>query len=236
MCGRYLVTTGAAELERRLGCRFTVRLTSRYNVAPTQPVPVVLGHEGTDGATRVGTLMRWGLVPSWASDVSLGSGWINARCETVAEKPAFRHAFRRRRCLLPADGFYEWQAVPGRRTKQPWRVTLADESVLAFAGVWETWCDAHGNELDTCAVLTCGPNELMSTIHDRMPVILPPEAWGAWLHTDETQVEALHRWLVPYPADEMLAVPVSGYVSDARHEGPRCAEPVTVDQQRGLFG
>ncbi len=223
MCGRYKLETGPGPLRTLFGIDFTgMRLVPRYNIAPTQPVVAVRNRQGR----REPAYLRWGFVPSWAKDVSVGSRMINARAETVHEKPAYRHAFRRRRCLIPADGFYEWRRRSDSRKRQPYLITLADESPFAMAGLWEHWQDDMGNELETCTILTTQANELVAELHDRMPVILEPDHYDDWLNTPEQDADRLRALCVPYPADLMMHRPVSTYVNNARHEGPRCTSPL----------
>jgi putative SOS response-associated peptidase YedK len=176
---------------------------------------------------REWALVQWGLVPSWSKDPSIGARLINARSETAAEKPSFRSALRRRRCLIPASGFYEWQRRPNG--KQPYVIGMADGNPFAFAGLWEHWHGLDGSELETCTVLTTEANELMAPIHDRMPVILEPQDYADWLGTGEdsapAEVAQLQHLMRPYPADQMKAYPVSNYVNDPRHEGAECIRP-----------
>jgi putative SOS response-associated peptidase YedK len=164
-------------------------------------------------------LLRWGLVPSWASDLSVGARMLNARAETVLEKPSFRAAFTRRRCLLPADGFYEWQTVAGK--KQPLHFRFRDGRLFAFAGLWERW---HGPDgpVESCTVLTTEANDLVRPVHERMPVILDPLRYDGWLDPGNGDTALLRSWLTPYPADELIAVPANPRVNNARNEGPDC--------------
>jgi putative SOS response-associated peptidase YedK len=222
MCGRYTLTTPVARLAERFRLDATPSLPFRYNVAPSQPVPAV--RAGPEGGRSL-ALLRWGLVPSWAADPSIGNRLVNARSETVAEKPAFRAAFRQRRCLLPADGFFEWRKEG--RQKQPYWFRLRDAGPFAFAGLWEQWTAPDGARVESAAVLTTAANELVRPLHDRMPVILRPEDHDRWLAPGPGDAALL----VPYPAGEMTATPVSRWVNDARHEGPEC-----VAAERSLFG
>jgi putative SOS response-associated peptidase YedK len=204
---------------------------ANYNVAPTSQVLVVVG--GARG--RRIDRFRWGLVPSWAKDPSVGSRMINARAETVAEKPAFRAAYRKRRCIVPADGFYEWQVVPGRRTKQPMYVHRRDGDRLAFAGLWEAWYPPEGAEpLLSCTVVTGRPNEVVAPIHDRMPVVLPPDAWDLWLDPEVSDRAELDRLLVPAPAALFVADPVSTAVNNVRNKGPELVERIDPDAAPGV--
>jgi len=223
MCGRFSQTQGVDRVVETFDVVETLfGIEPRYNIAPTQTVGVVCLRDDD----RVLAGMRWGLVPSWAKDVSIGNRMINARSETAAGKPAFRAAFRRRRCLVPADGFYEWQKVEGSRTKQPFHIRMADASLFGLAGLWEHWQSPDGSEVETFTVLTTEPNDLMRPIHDRMPVIIDRADYAEWLAGDDVS-----HLLTPYPADAMEASPVGTYVNKPAHEGPRCLE-----RDAGLFG
>ena len=169
--------------------------------------------------------MRWGLIPSWATDPAIGNRLANARSESVLEKPAFRAAMRRRRCLIPADGFYEWKK--NGRNKQPYLIGLRDGRLFAFAGLWEAWEGADHSYVESCTILTTTPNELMAPIHDRMPVILPAEAYGPWLDPAVPPAEVL-AWLRPLPADQMTAYPVSTLVNNPRNDRPECVAPLVA--------
>jgi len=189
--------------------------TPHYNIAPTQTVIVV-----NDDGTRHLMQMRWGLIPSWAKDPAIGNRMINARAETVATKPAFRVALRKRRCLIPADGFYEWQAV-GRR-KQPVYITLKTREPFSFAGLWEAWTSPEGKEIKTCTIITTEANEVLKSIHDRMPVILTREAEIIWLDPAIQDPVWLLPLLKPYLAEEMEVYPVSTLVNNPANDGPEC--------------
>ncbi len=209
----------------------------RFNCAPTDPLTVVVERE--DG--RVVERHRWGLIPAWAASPSEGSRRINARAETVAESPAFRVAFRRRRCLVPADGFYEWQRIDGRR--QPWHVRRSDGAPMAMAGLWSLWRDpATGEWVASCAVVTTTPNDVVAALHDRMPVLLSEEARSIWLDPTETSAGLLRDLLVPSDPDELELFPVSSLVNSVRNEGeelivPLAAEvPRAAPRQATLFG
>ena len=229
MCGRYTNRFTWKELHERLDLIGTpLNLRPRYNVAPSQDVAVVRAAE--DGRSLA--MLRWGLIPEWAKDHAIGHKLINARSETAAEKPSFRSAFRHRRCLIPADGFYEWQRRGGAR--QPWLFGLRDGAPMIFAGLWERWTvpdDAAltgslaerspGDAVETCTILTTAANETVAPVHGRMPVILAPDAWDAWLAGEEVP-------LGPYPADAMTAHPVSTHVNRPANDDPRCVEPVTL--------
>jgi putative SOS response-associated peptidase YedK len=221
MCGRFLLTTPASGVADLFGLDEVPALSPRYNIAPGQPIAVVRIAEG--GGRRECMSLRWGLVPSWAADPGAAGQLINARAETVAQKPSFRTPFRRRRCLVPADGFYEWKSA-GRR-KQPFAIRLRGGGPFAFAGLWDRWLAPGGAVLESAAVLTTEANDLVRPVHDRMPVILCPEDHAAWLNPGRQHADELRPLLAPFPAELMTAFPVGAWVSDARHEGPRCLEP-----------
>jgi putative SOS response-associated peptidase YedK len=192
-------------------------ITPNYNVAPTQEVAAVV----EDDDKRKLEMVHWGLIPSWAKDPAIGNKMINARAETVSEKPSFRSAFKKRRCLILADGFYEWKKTDD--DKQPYHVKMEDGSPFAFAGLWETWKD--GPEIRSCTIITTEANDLMNEIHHRMPVILPPEDYDMWLDPDFEEKEALTSLLKPYPADAMEAYPVSRRVNKPSNNEPSVVEP-----------
>jgi len=220
MCGRFTLTTNFGAIAQRFGvARFLEEIGPRYNIAPTQTVIVV-----NDDGTRHLPQMQWGLIPSWAKDPATGNRMINARAETVATRPAFRVALRKRRCLIPADGFYEWQPV-GRR-KQPVYITLKSREPFSFAGLWETWTSPEGEEVRSCTIITCEANDLMKPIHDRMPVILSKEAESVWLDPTIQDPALLLPLLVPYPAEEMEVYPVSTWVNNPEHDGAECVLPL----------
>lgn len=225
MCGRYTQLRSWAELVRlyRIGhAEPAPNALARYNIAPTQPVAVI--HRTANGA-RVLAPMRWGLVPAWAKDTAIGAKLINARAETVLAKPAFRSAMRRRRCLIPADGFYEWQVRPGA-AKQPYLATLADGRPFAFAGLWERWDKAaDGRPLLSCTILTTDANALLAPIHDRMPVILAEDAYDAWLDCERCPAEAVTALLRPFPAEAMAVRPVGTWVNRVANDDARCIAP-----------
>jgi putative SOS response-associated peptidase YedK len=229
MCGRFTLHTDPRILAKLFGLDETPYLAPRYNIAPTQPVAIVrLGRDGT----REWTYVQWGLVPSWAKDPDIGARMINARSETVAEKPSFRAAFKRRRCLVPADGFYEWQKRGSQ--KQPYYITVQDGDPFAIAGLWEYWEGADGSALESCTLLTTEPNQKLAEIHNRMPVILRPDDFSEWLG-DGTELRPseqspLFHLMRAYDEDAMQVTPVSRYVSNSRNEGPECIEPLTDDE------
>ena len=220
MCGR---VSFALDLDDLLAVfpefRPPEQLQPRDHIAPTQPVPVV----ADDGQAQI-AFYHWGLVPSWAKDPSLGNRMINARAETLAEKPAFRAAYRKRRCLILADGFYEWREEPGRQRKTPMYIRMASGEPFAFAGLWEVW---SGQEppLYSCTIITTMPNDLLAPIHDRMPVILPRSAYKLWLDPEDRLPSALQALLAPYPAAEMTAFPVSQQVNSPENDRPECILP-----------
>jgi putative SOS response-associated peptidase YedK len=221
-----------------------------YNVTPRTEVPVVAERVSDDGdRLRVLDRVRWGLVPSWAKDVSVGDRLINARAEGLAEKPAYRKAFERRRCLMPADGFYEWRVVPGstakRKPKQPYFIARADREPMAFAGLYEVWRDRTDPDapwIRSAAIVTTSANEKLAPIHDRMPVVLAERDWAEWLDPENRDTTNLARLLVPAPSDEFLAYPVSTLVNKPDNQGPEllvevpeatASEPPVTDP--GLF-
>ena len=222
MCGRYSLTSPAESVVELFDLPTRPNLPARYNIAPTQDVPVV--RPGAAGRELVS--MRWGLIPSWAKDASLGAKMINARAETLIEKPAFRTAFRRRRCLVPADGFYEWQPV-GHGPKQPYYIALAARAPFAFAGLWETWRTPEGDPLMSCTIVTCAPNALLGALHNRMPVILAKRDFDPWLDPS-VAAEAVQGLLRPYPAEEMVATPVSTRVNNVRNDDASLIAPLAA--------
>jgi len=225
MCGRYEVHTPIEEIARRFDAAVTAEasaLPPRYNVAPSLRVPVI--RDGKAG--RQLEAMTWGLVPSWAKDLS-GVKPINARIETVFEKPMFRTAIRRRRCLIPADGFYEWKKGP--HGKQPWHIGMADDGVFAFGGLWEYRVAEGEPPLLSCAILVTDANELMKKIHDRMPVIIRPEHYPSWLDPEQNDRDDILPMLEAFPAEEMRAYPVSTRVNNARNEGADLIVPLPSD-------
>jgi putative SOS response-associated peptidase YedK len=226
MCGRYTLKTTPEVVADQFQFEELQELQPRYNIAPSQLVACVKRSEGS--SRREGVMLRWGLIPSWAKDPAIGMKLINARAETVAEKPSFRKAFRQRRCLVLADGFYEWQKQ--ERAKQPYYIRMKDERPFAFAGLWEHWTNPEGQTLETCALLTTEPNELMAPIHHRMPVILNPDSYDQWLDPDQQNVVQVQPLLQSYPADAMLASPVSRLVNNARFDDPQCIEAL-VDKE-----
>ncbi|PYS89593.1 MAG: hypothetical protein DMF64_17335 [Acidobacteria bacterium] len=222
MCGRFSQRTPAKKIAQKFGVEEVPPLLERYNVAPAQ---VVLGIRAGDGM-REATFFKWGLVPRWAKDPAIGNKLINARAETVTEKPSFREAFLRQRCFIPADGFFEW-ARQGDR-KQPLYFHLRDGEPFAIAGLWERW-EGDGGPLETCTLLTTEANDLIAPYHDRMPVILKPEDYDRWLDAGARQAEILRPLLRPYPQEEMNAYAVSPLVNSPSNDGPRCIEPLPTN-------
>lgn len=226
MCGRFVAATPPDQVAAYFGATPEVLLDPSWNVAPTNDVYVVL----EDGEARRLDAFRWGLVPAWAKEPRIGARMINARAETLSGKPAFKSAFRRRRCIVPADGFYEWKVVPGQKAKQPYYIRRADGEPLAFAGLWELWRgpDRPQGPLRTATVITTAANETMAPVHDRMPAILPPGDWDRWLDPGYDDLDTLGRLLVPAPPHLLTMHPVSTAVNNVRNKGRDLIEAVPV--------
>ncbi len=224
MCGRFSQRQSAEAIAQTFQVAEVPSLEPRYNIAPTQAIATVVRTPQQEG--RQLKLLHWGLIPSWAKDPKIGSKLINARAETVAEKPAFRSAFRQRRCLVVADGFYEWQQQEDKKQKQPYYFRFKDESLFAFAGLWERWEDHNGEEIQSCTLLTTQANELMRPIHNRMPVILDPEAYELWLDPEVKKPELLQPLLQPYPTEQMTAYPVSKLVNKPTNDTSDCISSI----------
>jgi putative SOS response-associated peptidase YedK len=224
MCGRFALTSSAPRLARLLGLYGPTEVAPRYNIAPTQSIPAV---RETGSGTREWVNLHWGLIPPWAKETRGAYRMINARAESLAQRPAFRSAFRRRRCLIPASGFYEWRQGPGR--KQPWYVTRRDEEPFAFAGLWERWRGPDAQVVESCTVITTEANPLVKTIHDRMPVILDPEDFAPWLSLGQQDTTVLAGLLRGWPEQPFRAFPVSTRVNDARIDDAACVEPLATD-------
>ena len=222
MCGRYRLSRHKEFLAERFGTEPDDDWVPRYNIAPTQSVPVIRQHP--QEPKRLGSRMRWGLIPSWAKDASIGYRMINARAETVATKPAFRDSFKNRRCLIPADAFYEW--LLNGRTKTPFCFTMVDDSLFAFAGLWDSWRSPEGQAVETCTIITTTPNSLCADIHDRMPVILPDDAYDLWLDPGFQKPDDICDLLKPFDADLMRRFAVSSRVNLVKNDDPECAEAV----------
>ena len=222
MCGRFTLTVSPDQLEQAFpGLTIAGQAPQpRYNIAPSQPVAAI----PNDGKFRL-DYFSWGLVPFWAKDPNIGNRMINARAETAHEKPSFRAAFRYRRCLIPADGFYEWKKTPGQKTKIPMYIRLKSGKPFALAGLWEDWNSPDGSNILSCTILTTEPNELVGEIHNRMPVMLPPAAYDLWLTPGEADARQLKALLKPYPASEMDAYAVSTLVNNPVNDQPACITP-----------
>ncbi|AIQ31264.1 hypothetical protein P40081_26190 [Paenibacillus sp. FSL P4-0081] len=222
MCGRFTITVTLEELIAHylIDDSKIATLKPNYNVAPMHNVPAVIA---SDAGKRLGEL-RWGLVPFWAKDEKIGSKMINARAETVADKPAFKRLLKTKRCIIPADGFYEWKK--DGTSKQPYRILMSDGSLFSFAGLYDTWEDPEGKKLSTCTIITTTPNSLMEDIHDRMPVILRPEDEADWLGRDNDDVESLLKLLKPYDAAKMRAYKVPSAVGNVRNNSKELLEDI----------
>ncbi len=220
MCGRYTLTSAPEALRALFGYEEQPNFPPRYNVAPTQPIPIVRLVDGK----RHFALVRWGLLPSWVKDPKTFTLLINARGESAAEKPAFRAAIKRRRCLIPADGFYEWQAADER--KRPFYVHAKSGAPLAFAGLWETWTGPNGEELETATIVTTRANRMLSPIHDRMPVIVPPEGFDLWLDGAKVDATTASALIAPAPETLLEAYEISTAVNRTANDNPKLLEPV----------
>jgi putative SOS response-associated peptidase YedK len=223
MCGRFTLTVDPAQLQDAFPwLNVPDDIKPRYNVAPTQPVAVV----PNTGENKLDFFI-WGLIPHWAKDPSIGNRMINARSETLAEKPSFRVAYRRRRCLILSDGFYEWQRNPDGKTKTPMYIRMATKRPFAFAGLWERWTPPDGSEVFSCTIITTQPNEFLKPIHNRMPVILPPEAYELWLDPSEKGPNDLQHLLIPFDSPSLESHPVSRVVNNPANDVPDCILPAT---------
>ena len=230
MCGRFTLRTPANELVGQFQLETMPELQPRYNISPTPAVPIVRTTQ--ESPRRQMTFARWGLVPSWAKELAIGNRMINARGETVAEKPSFRTPFRRRRCLVIADGYYEWKKIEGR--KQPFYIRLRDERPFAFAGLWDTWRGPRDDPLDepleTCTIITTESSESIRRIHDRMPVILDPDSYEMWMDPLLCEPGPIQPLLQPYAADEIIVDPVSTHVNKPTNEGTECIVPIKLSE------
>jgi len=222
MCGRFTLFEADKILSKEFGVSGVLPLSPRYNIAPSQPIAAV--RTPHTGAGRELALLRWGLIPSWSKDPAIGNRLINARAETVQEKPSFRNAFRRHRCLIPTNGFYEWQRQ--ERGKQPYFVRMRDERIFAFAGLWDRWESPDDGVIETCAILTTAANAVLAPIHGRMPVILPQAEYARWLDPALKDPDSLSPLLVPFPPEEMLAIPVSPRVNAPSTDDEKCIAPL----------
>jgi len=224
MCGRFTLTVPEEEWVQYFQIQAVrLKFEPRYNIAPMQDIPAIISDDS--GVRRAG-MLRWGLVPPWSSDEKVGSKMINARAETIHEKRSFREPLLKRRCLIPADGFYEWKR--NGREKQPHRIVLNSRPLFAMAGIYESWTSSDGRTIHTCSIITTEPNELMSDIHDRMPVILPREAEAVWLDRSLQSIQDLLAVLRPYPASDMRAYPVHPMVGHVTQDSPGCIEEFTA--------
>jgi putative SOS response-associated peptidase YedK len=223
MCGRFAQRSDPKRLAKEFKVEEVPQAEARYNVAPTQEILAV--RQLADG--REMAFFKWGLVPSWAKDVSMGARLINARSETVQEKSSFREAFKQRRCIIPADGFYEWQRTEGK--KQPFFFRMRDERPFGFAGLWERWEGEGGQAINSCTILTTEANEVLQPVHDRMPVILHPDEYEMWLDPDVRILDSIKEMLRPYPAEEMTGYPVSTSINSPGHQGAELIERVVIN-------
>jgi putative SOS response-associated peptidase YedK len=222
MCGRFTLTVDPGQLQEAFPwVDIPGDVPQRYNIAPTQPVGVI----PNDGLKRL-DFFNWGLIPFWAKDPKIGNRMINARSETVDQKPSFRGSFKYKRCLVLADGFYEWRKDPGMNSKIPHFIHMRGGKPFAFAGLWDAWQSKDGSEIKSFTILTTEPNQLLAEIHNRMPVILPPDTYQEWLKEGENDPELLKSFLKPYPSDSMEAYPVSRAVNSPKNDSPECILPV----------
>jgi putative SOS response-associated peptidase YedK len=223
MCGRFTLTVDADSIQMHFPWLKDIpsQIVPRYNIAPTQPIAVV-----SSSNPEAVTHMVWGLIPFWAKDPKIGSPMINARAETLAEKPSFRNAYKRRRCLILADGFFEWVKQPGEKAKTPYFIHMENGSPFAFAGLWEEWHSPDSSQLQSATIITTEPNDLVAPLHNRMPVILPEDSYQDWLAPGEIASAELQPLLKPYPADGMEAYPVSKLVNSPANDRPEAIHPV----------
>ena len=233
MCGRYRLSRRKQIIEEHFDTApWDDEWSPRYNLAPTQPVPVIRQHPKEP--IRQASTMRWGLVPHWAKDASIAASTINARSETAATKPAFRDPLKLRRCLIPADGFYEWAKTT--KSKQPFCFEVNDGQLFAFAGIWDGWKNSEGQWIRTCSILTTTPNAVTSAVHDRMPVILDPDRYDLWLDPGMQNVAAVSELLKPYDARLMRCYPVGTRINHVANDDEECSRPVElVHSQDQLF-
>ena len=221
MCGRFIIKSDHDQIQLAFNIdQVEAQVQPSYNIAPTQSIVTVAQHDGQNVLEN----MRWGLIPVWAKDMSIGSKMINARVESVAEKASFKRPLKSRRCLIVADGFYEWQKEGAK--KIPMFIHLKSQKPFAFAGLYDVWKSPDGDWITSCAIITTRPNELMESIHNRMPVILPKTAYKSWLDAANQDLDELVALLQPYPADKMLAYPVSPLVNSPRNNSPECIQAI----------
>ncbi|WP_020562175.1 SOS response-associated peptidase [Methylosarcina fibrata] len=222
MCGRFALYSDPYALSHRFSTEAPLDLPPRFNIAPTQSILIIR----EESNKRQFTLARWGLVPHWAKTIEVGYTSYNARAETVAQKPGYREAFKRRRCLIPADGYYQWQAVAGSKAKQPWFIVLRNQLPMALAGLWEEWRSPAGENLESCVIIVTEANALLRSIYNRMPVVLAPAHWNDWLELRARDTHRLQNLLKPYPSEEMAAWPVSRKVNNPMYDSEKCIETV----------
>jgi putative SOS response-associated peptidase YedK len=226
MCGRFTLAVDPADLQAAFpDFNFPVPITARYNIAPSQPV-LVMPNDGKLTAD----FFIWGLIPVWAKDPTIGARLINARSETLSEKSSFRGAYKYKRCLVFADGFYEWKSQPGSKVKIPYHIGLTSGEPFAFAGLWDEWLSPDGSQVKSCTIITTEPNALMSSLHTRMPVILPSSSFGQWLEPSAQKPENLQSLLQQYPAEAMTAYPISTLVNSPANDRPELLVPVKFDK------
>lgn len=234
MCGRYRLTRDGNQIVEDFSIEGEVEWAPRYNIAPTDPVATI--RQDRNNPVRHFALMRWGLIPFWAKDRNIGLRTINGMSETAATKPAFREAMQTRRCLIPADGFYEWLRT-GPKEKQPYNFGMADDSIFAFAGLWDRWRDETGNPILSCTILTTRPNALVAPVHNRMPAILDRENYDLWLDPSITDPAKVTDLLSPFDPRQMKKYPVSKRVNSVKNDDPECAQEIQLpaEVQGGLF-
>lgn len=235
MCGRYRLTRDGKQIVEDFAVDNEVEWAPRYNIAPTDPVPTI--RQDAKSPARHCTLMRWGLIPFWTKGSASGPPMINGMAETAASKPAFREAMQNRRCLIPADGFYEWLRT-GPKEKQPYNFGMADGSIFAFAGLWDRWRDGTGNQILSCTILTTRPNALVADVHNRMPAMLRREDYDLWLDPGITDPARVADLLAPFDPRQMKKYPVSPRVNSVKNDDPECAREIQIaaEAQGGLFG
>lgn len=222
MCGRFTLTVDPADLKEHYeNATFPEKFAARYNIAPSQAV-LAIPNDGKHAAD----FFVWGLIPSWAKDPSIGNRMINARGETLGEKPSYRGAYKYKRCIIPADGFYEWKAQPGTKVKIPYFIHMKSGQPFAFAGLWDEWHAADGSPIRTCTIITTGPNALMSSLHDRMPVILQEQDYAEWLDPAPRSSDSLQHLIAAFPAEQMEAYPVSALVNSPSNDRAELLQPV----------
>jgi putative SOS response-associated peptidase YedK len=221
MCGRFTLTINPAEAQEVFSqFTFPQKFAPRFNIAPTQPVLAIPNDD-----QNTADFFVWGLIPMWAKDPTIGNRLINARGETLEEKPAFRGSLKHKRCLILADGFYEWKGSPGQKTKTPFFIHMMNRKPFAFAGLWDSWNSPDGSQVKSCTIITTAPNELMNIIHNRMPVILHPRDYARWLDPSPQTPDQLKPLLKPFPADMMNAYPVSTMVNSPANDAPELVLP-----------